>query len=67
MPLKAGKTKGVVSENIQELEASQTKAGRGRTHKQNIAIALGKAFGPRRPGNKSRAGGGKGHVKKESY
>lgn len=40
MPLKPGKSQKVISENISELEHSQTKAGKGRTHKQNVAIAL---------------------------
>lgn len=43
MPLKKGKSRAVVEENIHELEHSQTKAGKKRTHKQNIAIALSEA------------------------
>lgn len=43
MPLKAGKSQATISENISELESSQTKAGKGRSHKQNVAIALSKA------------------------
>lgn len=43
MPLKSGSSKKVISQNIRELEHSQTKAGKKRTHKQNIAIALQKA------------------------
>ena len=39
MPLKKGKSKKVISENISELEH----AGKGRSHKQNIAIALSTA------------------------
>ena len=48
MPLKKGKSQKVISENIRELEHSQTKAGKKRTHKQNIAIALQKAGKSRR-------------------
>jgi hypothetical protein len=40
MPLKRGKSQKVISENIRELEHSKTKRGRGRTHAQNVAIAL---------------------------
>lgn len=43
MPLKPGKSRKTISENISELEHSQTKAGKKRTHKQNIAIALSEA------------------------
>jgi hypothetical protein len=43
MPLKSGSSNKVVSENISELEKSQTPAGKSRTHKQNIAIAMDKA------------------------
>jgi len=39
MPLKKGSSKKVISENIRELEH----AGKGRSHKQNIAIALSEA------------------------
>jgi len=40
MPLERGKSQKVISANISELSKSKTKAGKGRTHKQNIAIAL---------------------------
>lgn len=40
MPLKSGKSQKVISQNIRELEHSQTKAGKGRTHAQNVAIAM---------------------------
>lgn len=40
MPLKKGSSRATVSHNIRELEHSRTKAGRKRTHRQNIAIAL---------------------------
>jgi len=43
MPLKTGKSQKVISANISELSRSKTKAGKGRTHKQNIAIALSEA------------------------
>jgi hypothetical protein len=43
MPLKPGKSRKVISENIQELSHSQTKAGKSRTHAQNVAAALKKA------------------------
>jgi len=43
MPLKKGSSKKIISENIRELENSKTKAGKKRTHKQNIAIALSEA------------------------
>ena len=43
MPLMKGKSRKVISQNIRELESSNTKRGRGRTHKQNVAIALSKA------------------------
>lgn len=45
MPLKRGRSRKTISSNIRELEHSQTKAGRRRTHKQNVAIALQKARG----------------------
>jgi len=51
MPLKPGKSQKVISENISELEHSQTKAGKGRTHKQNIAIAMENA---RKSGGKKK-------------
>jgi len=40
MPLKKGSSRKTISSNIRELEHSQTKAGKGRSHKQNVAIAL---------------------------
>lgn len=43
MPLKRGSSQKTISTNIRELEHSQTKAGKKRTHKQNVAIALKKA------------------------
>lgn len=43
MPLKKGKSQKTISHNISELEHSQTAAGKKRTHKQNIAIALSEA------------------------
>lgn len=43
MPLTSGKSRKVVSQNIRELSRAQTKAGKKRTHKQNVAIALQKA------------------------
>lgn len=43
MPLKRGSSQKVISQNIRELEHSQTKAGQQRTHKQNVAIALSEA------------------------
>lgn len=43
MPLKKGSSQKVISENIRELENSQTEAGTKRTHKQNVAIALKEA------------------------
>ena len=43
MPLKKGKSQAVISKNISELEHSTSAAGRKRTHKQNIAIALSEA------------------------
>lgn len=39
MPLKKGASSGTVSSNIEELEH----AGKGRSHKQNIAIAMSEA------------------------
>jgi len=41
MPLLSGKEN--IGKNISELSKSQTKAGKKRTQKQNIAIALKKA------------------------
>lgn len=43
MPLRSGTSKKTISENISELEHSNTKAGKKRSHKQNVAIALEKA------------------------
>lgn len=43
MPLKKGKSQKTISANISELERSKTKAGKKRTRKQNIAIALSEA------------------------
>jgi len=43
MPLKRGKSQKTISANISELSKSKTKAGKGRTHKQNIKIALDEA------------------------
>lgn len=40
MPLKRGKSKAVISHNISELSHAQTKAGKKRSNKQNVAIAL---------------------------
>jgi len=48
MPLKKGSSQKTISANISELERSTTKAGRKRTHKQNIAIALSEARKPRK-------------------
>ena len=42
-PLKRGGSKKIISANIRELEHSQTKRGKARTHKQNVAIALAQA------------------------
>ena len=42
-PLRKGKSKATISANIRELEHSQTKRGKQRTHKQNVAIALAMA------------------------
>lgn len=39
-PLKRGSSQKTISRNIRELEHSHTKAGQGRTHAQNVAIAL---------------------------
>ncbi len=51
MPLKKGKSQKVISANISELSKSKTKAGRSRTNKQNVAIALAEA---RKPIKRSR-------------
>lgn len=48
MPLRKGRSRAVISANIRELEHSQTKAGRKRTHQQNIAIAMKQAGRSRR-------------------
>lgn len=40
VPLKRGKSKAVISHNISELSHAQTKAGKKRSNKQNVAIAL---------------------------
>jgi len=40
MPLKPGKSQDTISQNISELEHSDTAAGKARSHKQNVAIAL---------------------------
>jgi len=40
MPLIKGKSQKTISANISELSRSKTKAGKKRTNKQNIAIAL---------------------------
>lgn len=40
MPLHKGTSQKTISTNISELEHSQTKAGKGRSHEQNVAIAL---------------------------
>lgn len=43
VPLRKGSSQKVISENIKELENSKTKAGKGRTQQQNIAIAESEA------------------------
>lgn len=43
MPLKKGKSRATISANIRELSNSKTKAGLGRTHAQNVAIAMKQA------------------------
>ena len=43
MPLKKGSSSKTISKNISELERSRSAAGKSRTHKQNIAIALSEA------------------------
>lgn len=48
MPLKRGGSQKVISQNIRELSKSRTKAGRERTHAQNVAIALKEARKPKR-------------------
>ena len=49
MPLIRGYSKDTISKNIGELENSRSEAGKMRSHKQNIAIALDMA---RRSGGK---------------
>lgn len=39
MPLKKGKGPKTIRRNIRELEHATTKAGKKRTHAQNVAIA----------------------------
>lgn len=62
MPLKAGKSQATISQNISELESSQTAAGKKRTHEQNVAIALSKAreSGAKIPKSSKRVGVKKG-------
>lgn len=48
MPLKRGSSRKTISRNIRELEHSNTKRGRARSHKQNVAIALSMARKSRR-------------------
>ena len=43
MPLRKGRSRTVMAANLHELEHSRTKAGRRRTHAQNIAIMLRQA------------------------
>ena len=43
MPLKKGSSRATIAANIHELSHSQTKAGKGRSHAQNVAIALHEA------------------------
>lgn len=43
MPLKHGSSQKIISENISELEHSKSKAGKKRSHLQNVAIALAEA------------------------
>jgi len=53
MPLIKGKSQKTISANISELSKSKTKAGRKRTNKQNVAIALDlarKSRGKSKPG-----------------
>lgn len=40
MPLKKGRSRATIAANIHELEHAQTKAGKARSHAQNVAIAL---------------------------
>lgn len=53
MPLKRGRSRAVIRQNIHELSHSQTAAGKKRTHAQNVAIALKTAHYKR----KGRRGG----------
>lgn len=50
MPLKSGSSQKTVSSNISELEH----AGKGRSHKQNIAIALSNARKSKRKGRSTK-------------
>ena len=43
MPLRKGKSREVMEENLHELEHSKTAAGKKRSHKQNVAIMLAEA------------------------
>jgi hypothetical protein len=43
MPLKKGSSRATIVANIHELSHSQTKAGKQRTHAQNVAAALNMA------------------------
>lgn len=54
MPLIKGGSRKTISANISELERSTTKAGRKRTRKQNIAIALSEARKSRKKNTKRR-------------
>jgi len=47
MPLKKGKSQKTISANISELSRSKTQAGKKRTNKQNVAIALDLARKPK--------------------
>jgi hypothetical protein len=50
MPLKKGSSRKTISSNIRELEHSQTKAGKSRSHRQNVAIAMKAAGKSKRKG-----------------
>lgn len=54
MPLKKGYSKKTISYNIRELENSKTVAGKKRSHKQNIAIALNVAGKSKKKAKKKR-------------
>ena len=54
MPLIKGKSQKVISANISELSRSKSKAGRKRSHKQNVAIALSEAGVPRKKSSAKR-------------